>query len=63
MVLKNNIIDVLNKRIIAKGAIAKCPFYLLSNKTMLKYSTGLLDLKVYILNLKRQVSLTDWLIP
>jgi len=53
MVLKNNVINVFNKCIIAKGAIAKCPFYLLSSKATLKYSIGLLDLKVYALNLKR----------
>jgi len=63
MVLKNNIIDVFDKCIIARGAIAKCPFYLLSSKTTPKYSTGLPDLKAYVPNLKRQVSLTDWLIP
>jgi len=59
MVLKNNIIDVLNKYIIARGAIAKYPFYLLSSKITPKYSIELLDLKVYIPNLKRQVSLTN----
>jgi len=53
MVLKNNIIDVLDKRIIARDAIAKCPFYLLGSKAMPKYSIWLLDLKVYALNLKR----------
>jgi len=53
MVLKNNIIDVLDKYIIAKGAIIKCPFYLLGSKTTPKYSIELLDLKVYALNLKR----------
>ena len=53
MVLKNNIINVFDKRIIAKGAIVKCLFYLLGSKAMLKYSTGLLDLKAYALNLKR----------
>ena len=53
MVLKNNVIDVLNKYIIARGTIAKCPSYLLGSKVILKYSTGLLDLKVYVPNLKR----------
>jgi len=53
MVLKNNVIDILNKRIIARGAILKCPFYLLSSKTTLKYSIELLDLKAYAPNLKR----------
>jgi len=59
MVLKNNVIDVLNKHIIAKGAIAKCSSCLLGSKATLKYSIRLLDLKVYTPNLKRQVSLTD----
>jgi len=58
MVLKNNIINVFDKRIIAKGAIVKCPFCLLSSRITLKYGIGLLDLKVYTPNLKRQVSLT-----
>jgi len=53
MVLKDNVIDILDKRIIARGTIAKCPFYLLSSKAILKYGIGLLDLKVYIPNLKR----------
>jgi len=59
MVLKNNVIDVLDKRIIAKSAIVKCPSYLLGSKAILKYGIGLLDLKVYTSNLKRQVSLTN----
>jgi len=45
--------DVLDKRIIAKGAIAKCPSYLLSSRATLKYSIGLPDLKAYTPNLKR----------
>jgi len=53
MVLKNNVIDVFDKCIIAKGTIVKCPFYLLSSKATLKYGIGLLDLKVYAPNLKR----------
>jgi len=53
MVLKNNIIDILDKRIIARGAIVKSPSCLLNSKTTLKYSTRPLDLKVYIPNLKR----------
>jgi len=63
MVLNNNVIDVLNKYIIARGAITKYSFYLLGSKATLKYNIGLLDLKAYALNLKRQVFLTDWLIP
>jgi len=59
MVLKNNIIDVLDKYIIARGTIAKCFFYLLDSRAILKYSIKLLDLKVYVPNFKRQVSLTD----
>ena len=35
IVLKNNIIDVLNNRIIAIDAIIKCPSYLLSSKATL----------------------------
>jgi len=53
MVLKNNIIDVFDKHIIARGVIVKCPFYLLSSKATLKYGIGLLDLKVYTPNFKR----------
>ena len=53
MVLKNNIIDVFNNCIIARGAIAKYFSYLLGSRATLKYSIGLLDLKVYTLNLKR----------
>jgi hypothetical protein len=34
-VLKNNIIDVLNNRIIAIDTIIKCPSYLLSSKATL----------------------------
>jgi len=34
-VLKNNVIDVFNNRIIAVDAIAKCPFYLLGSKATL----------------------------
>ena len=41
MVLKNNVIDVLNNHIIARGAIAKYPSCLLGSKATLKYSTGL----------------------
>jgi len=39
--------------------LRKCPSYLLSSRAILKYSIGLLDLKAYTPNLKRQVSLTD----
>jgi len=35
MVLNNNVIDVFNNRIIAKGAIAKCSSYLLGSKATL----------------------------
>jgi len=59
MVLKNNVIDILDKRIIARGAITKCFSYLLGSRATPKYSIGLLNLKVYAPNLKRQVSLTD----
>jgi len=37
----------------------KCPSYLLGSRVTPKYSIRLLDLKVYIPNFKRQVSLTD----
>jgi hypothetical protein len=37
IVLKNNIIDVLNNCIIAIDAIIKYPFYLLSSKAILNY--------------------------
>jgi len=36
MVLKNNVIDVFNNRIIARGAIIKYPFYLLGSRATLK---------------------------
>jgi len=35
IVLKNNIIDVLNNRIIAIDAVTKCPSYLISSKATL----------------------------
>jgi len=35
MVLKNNIIDVFNNRIIATDAITKCPSYLLGREATL----------------------------
>jgi len=35
IVLKNNVIDVLNNCIIATDAIIKCPSYLLSSKAIL----------------------------
>ena len=35
MVLKNNIIDVLNNHIMAKDAAAKCPSYLLGREAIL----------------------------
>jgi hypothetical protein len=35
IVLKNNVTDVLNNRIIAADAIIKCPFYLLGSKATL----------------------------
>jgi len=35
IVLKNNVIDVLNNSIIAIDTIVKCPFYLLSSKATL----------------------------
>ena len=53
MVLKNNIIDVFNNRIIAKGAIIRYPSYLLCSRATPKYSIGLLDLKADALNPKR----------
>ena len=51
MVLKNNVIDVLNNRIRATNAIAKCSSYLLSSKLRQVYGIGLLDLKAYAPNL------------
>ena len=59
MVLKNNVIDIFNKCIIARGAIAKCFSYLLNSKTTPKYGIKPLDLKAQAPNLKRQVSLTN----
>jgi hypothetical protein len=59
MVLKNNVMDVLNNRIRATDAVAKCPSYLLGREAILVISTGLLDLEVYALNLRRQVSLIN----
>jgi hypothetical protein len=56
MVSKNNVTDVLNNRIRATDAIIKCPSYLLGREAIPVISTGLLDLEVYILNLRRQVS-------
>ena len=53
MVLKNNVINVFNNCIIARGAIVKCPSYLLSSRATPKYSIGLLGLEVYMPNLKR----------
>jgi len=53
MVLKNNVIDVLNNHIIARGAIAKYLSYLLDSRTTLKYSIKPLDLKADALNLKK----------
>ena len=35
IVLKNNVIDVFNNRIIATGAIIKCPCYLLGSRATL----------------------------
>jgi len=35
MVLKNNVIDILNNRIRAIDTIIKCPSYLLSSKAIL----------------------------
>jgi len=52
IVLKNNIINVFNNYIIAIDTITKYPLYLLGSRAIL-YSIGLLDLEVYILNLKR----------
>ena len=34
MVLKNNVIDIFNSRIIAIGAIVKCPSYLLDSRAI-----------------------------
>ena len=45
--------DVLNNRIRAIDAVAKCPSYLLGREAMPVISTGLLDLEVYVLNLGR----------
>ena len=53
MVLKNNVIDVLNNRIRAIDAVVKCPSYLLGREATPVISIGLLDLEVYILNLRR----------
>jgi len=41
---------------IIDAVLYKYPSYLLSSKATQLYSTGLLDLKVYALNLRRQVS-------
>ena len=53
MVLKNNVIDVLNNRIRAVDTIIKCPSYLLGREAMPVISIGLLDLEVYALDLRR----------
>ena len=54
MVLKNNVIDVLNNYIIAKGTIAKCPFYLLGSRATLniQYRTNKKGLQINILKVK-----------
>ena len=54
MVLKNNIIDVLNNHIIAKGAIIKCPSYLLGSRAMLniQHRTNEKGLQINILKVK-----------
>jgi hypothetical protein len=53
MVLKNNVTDVLNNRIRAIDAVAKCPSCLLGREAILVISIGLLDLEACTLNLGR----------